>query len=870
MSKHKPNAAHDAAGQRPQTRSLTWRAFGLRMSVFLFACAYLELGLQLLVFGAAEGSFLVPLLAGLCLAALLGWIAVLLPPIPRRIFTLVLIAALTLLAEVQLVYHAIFGNLMPLNLARMGGEAVGNFTSQTLAAIRQNLGPVLLLLLPLVGTVIGMLVFRALGRVRMGRPQRLCAAALLIFFVLGTAGFLYGTRNRANSAWSVIRNPSASTDLSYRRLGMTATTLLEARSMLFGGGEDALIHDPTGGGTYPAAEYNVSPGLDFSALAEAAEDETLRTLDDYFADAVPTRKNQYTGMLKGCNVISICAESFSPLLVSPELTPTLYRMTHHGFIFENYYGSFQSVTTNGEYTMCMGLYPDLSRQKTTASFKVSIGHYLPFCLGNALRAEGYQTYAYHNYMGTFYNRVQTHPNMGYDFRALGCGLELPYAWPASDEDMMKATVDDYLSADRPFHAYYMTMSGHYKYDWENDMSEKHRAEVEALPYSDTVKAYLACNLELENALTYLEQRLTEAGVADRTLIVLTNDHYPYGLSRDEYDELAGRAIDPVFEKYRNSFLCYLPGVDVTVPAYCSTADVLPTVLNLLGVEYDSRLLAGVDVLAEGEHLAVLADGSFLTDTLRYDASTGTAQTDDGSPVDEQRLEHLKVLVHNRFLISTQILYSDYYAHAYGRQSGAANRTEPVYQDVRATSMQDMVQRIVALGLIDPRGEDVFGADEAASLGETVDVLYRMADSPEPGSDCPAEYDGGPGFGPEHRWYRAICWAFEAGILRTEDAPAGADTGITSHELVRLCWRALPVFGKEAALTQAQEAEVTEAMARYPHLDAELHAAIRYFFDTGVYVGSGAKIDALLAAEGEALTRERLAVLMYKVYLYFVG
>jgi len=81
---------------------------------------------------------------------------------------------------------------------------------------------------------------------------------------------------------------------------------------------------------------------------------------------------------------------------------------------------------------------------------------------------------------------------------------------------------------------------------------------------EPVKAYIACNLELEYALEYLMQRLEEAGVADKTCIVLTNDHYPYGLTEDEYNELAGQTLDTTFEKYRNSFICYVPGLSENI------------------------------------------------------------------------------------------------------------------------------------------------------------------------------------------------------------------------------------------------------------------------------------------------------------------
>ena len=310
--------------------------------------------------------------------------------------------------------------------------------------------------------------------------------------------------------------------------------------------------------------YNVIESIDFTALADSTDSDILKATDEYLSNATPTRKNNYTGLLKDYNLITICAESFCPWFISEELTPTLYKLSHTGILFENYYGTFQSVTTNGEYTMCMGLYPDMSRTKTDSSFNVAGTNYLPFCLGNALKEKGYQTWGYHDYIGDFYNRNITHANMGYTFKAADSGLAMKIDWPSSDLEMMEASVDDYINSGEPFHAYYMTFSGHYQYNWDNAMSAKNRDAVKDLPYSEPVKAYIACNLELEYALEYLMQRLEEAGVADKTCIVLTNDHYPYGLTEDEYNELAGQTLDTTFEKYRNSFICYVPGLSENI------------------------------------------------------------------------------------------------------------------------------------------------------------------------------------------------------------------------------------------------------------------------------------------------------------------
>ena len=108
------------------------------------------------------------------------------------------------------------------------------------------------------------------------------------------------------------------------------------------------------------AEYNIYD-IDFDKLAQETGDDVLRKLDEYFAAAVPTSKNEYTGLLKDYNLITICAESFSDLLIDEQRTPALYKLATNGFIFNNYYGSFGSNTTNGEYTMVTGLFPDLTR-----------------------------------------------------------------------------------------------------------------------------------------------------------------------------------------------------------------------------------------------------------------------------------------------------------------------------------------------------------------------------------------------------------------------------------------------------------------------------------------------------------------------------
>ena len=79
----------------------------------------------------------------------------------------------------------------------------------------------------------------------------------------------------------------------------------------------------------------------------------------------------------------------------------------------------------------------------------------------------------------------------------------------------------------------MTISGHLGYTFSgNRMASKHRAQVEDLPYGEEVRAYIACQMELEDALALLVSRLDQAGQLENTVIALSADHYPYGLTND--------------------------------------------------------------------------------------------------------------------------------------------------------------------------------------------------------------------------------------------------------------------------------------------------------------------------------------------------
>ena len=455
---------HAVETTSPMCRSL-WKTWWENLLLFCLTGVYVELCLHLCVFRSLDRYAGYPVLFGLLGGALCTLVVSSLPKILRQITGLLLVAAQVMLAEMQLVYHCIFGDFMPVSQIGMGGNVVVNFNSQLLYGIRQNLLKILLLLLPLVVVILCLALRRVQAlRFRLRWKQAMASFAVLLALLLTVTGLMYAGRNKTFSVYHTFTNVNTSTDSSYKKIGMLATTAQELRYMLFGGSGSITITPSSLNisdvpRTYSSNSYNVIESIDFTALADSTDSDILKATDEYLTSVTPTRKNNYTGLLKDYNLITICAESFCPWFISEELTPTLYQLSHTGIIFENYYGTFQSVTTNGEYTMCMGLYPDMSRTKTDSSFNVAGTNYLPFCLGNALKDMGYQAWAYHDYIGDFYNRNITHANMGYTFKAADSGLDIKIDWPSSDLEMMEASVDDYINSGEPFHAYYMTFSG---------------------------------------------------------------------------------------------------------------------------------------------------------------------------------------------------------------------------------------------------------------------------------------------------------------------------------------------------------------------------------------------------------------------------
>ena len=688
--------------------------------IFVFSIVFWELVLRLQMgAGISKGNLyfllFVPAQA-LILAAINGFV----PKQVSKFLFPITILIVAVFYGIQMVYFRIFGSLLSISMLGMGGDAVGNFWWAMQETLIKSIGLIVLLLCP----AIAALVLGLTKKIKVNPYPvliHILAFVIAVGFWFGAAeGLRFGGTGR-QSAYYAYHSNISDTDTTASRLGAMTTSIIEAGSYYFGFGKKEEISTIIKADTsaleltsqpdpdeeipseLPVEEepaYEIKPqvyaSIDFDELADQANDNSLRDMYSYFGSRKPTNTNRYTGLLEGYNVIYICGEGFWTYGVQEKVTPTLYKMMNNGIILNNYYNSFRNTTTNGEYAFATSYWPDMSRQADSGldvgSMPQSSTKYMPTGLGHIFAKEGMATYGFHNYYGTYYRRKFSWPNLGIENTYfMNEGMVFSTSWPASDNEMMQQSVKEYIEEDR-FFAYYMTFSGHGPYNTNNVMYRKNVEEVkrrlgsDADKYNSEALGYLAGMLELEYGMEYLVNTLEEEGVMDKTLIVLTGDHYPYYLTEQGRTSLVGKSLSEM-DLYHSTCIMYTTGLEENIYSntYCCNVDILPTVMNLLGITYDSRLYMGTDIFSDGIHKAVLYDKSYITDKVTYNAKTGQVDwklnTEKYDVVDLQAyLDNMSALIDSEYSASINILRTNFFLHLW--QDARLMLPEEVSEEMR--------------------------------------------------------------------------------------------------------------------------------------------------------------------------------------------
>ncbi len=654
---------------------------------------YLELMFKLFAGKTFSGNIIYPIFSAITLGGIVALVTSFAEKKKiNRIIGYAIVSLVCILFCVHIVYINVFKTAFTFALVfgeTGGANALTEFAGETLTGILDNIWGIIMCLLPIPATIV-LDIKLGLFKKEETKINLLTGLVVVTIHVLSLVAVAFSGEDGYTA--KVLYFDQFVRDIGFDKLGVITSTKIDIKEMLFGASESTseitgVQEIPTlpgadkdteatteSNGDIRGEESTEEPtteapivyepnvlNIDFEAFTAGEDGKYIKWLNEFYAASEPTMKNEYTGMFEGYNLILITAESFSPWAVSEKYTPTLYKLVNEGFVFDNYYVPAFNNTTMGEYMVCTGLLPnglgEICFECTINNGNKNMG----MCMGKILGAEGYSTFAYHNHSYSYYNRDETHPNMGYTYKGYGNGLDVKKTWPESDLEMMEKSIGDYID-DEQFHAYYMTVSGHMNYDFlGNSMAGKNKEAVADMDDTESMKAYVACNIELDKALEYLISELEARGIADKTVIAMACDHYPYALE-EELTAKIGEENAEWYGLYESNLVLWSGSIKepVHVDKVCSSIDIIPTLCNLFGVEYDSRLYSGKDILSDTPGLVIFSDMGFATDYCIYNATTGNIKATTDVQVTDEYISSVNALVKNLWAASGRIIYEDYY------------------------------------------------------------------------------------------------------------------------------------------------------------------------------------------------------------------
>ena len=631
---------------------------------YILFIVYEELVFSCIIFKTFPASFGLIILFSIPIAIVLNLITSVFKPKVNKIITYIITIALIIIFGAQIVYYSMYEAIISF-FSMMHGGQVTEFMEVIIDVVLRNWYGILLFIIPLIILIIlskkKVITFEKNSikqiAIKITSVLIIQLIALLCVNFINTDD-MYSNKN----LYYNIHVPKVTAN----RMGLLTIMRLDLQRFIFGFEEKLSVQTNAIPKEEEKDSYNITY-IDFDKLIKNEEDNTIKEMHKYFSSQEASKKNKYTGMFKDKNLIVLVGESFSSLAIREDLTPNLYKLYKEGFQFDNFYTPIFPVSTaDGEYITDTSLIP----KEGVWSFLRVAGNYMPYSYANVFEKQGYSSNAYHNHTATYYERDKYIETMGYNsYLAVGTGLEDRMDtsnWPNSDYEMVKTTVDDYINNEK-FMAYYMTVSGHMNYTKiGNMMVYRNWDQVKDLPYSNKAKGYLAANIELDKAVGELLSRLEQAGKLEDTVIVISGDHYPYGLTLDEINELSTFERDDKFEKFRMPFLIWSGSMKgpIKVEKIGSSLDVLPTVLNLFGEEFDSRLLMGRDILSDSDPIVIFSDRSFITDKGRYNSLTEQFTPNEGVTIEEGYVDKINTIIYKKYQMSRLILENDYYKHVF--------------------------------------------------------------------------------------------------------------------------------------------------------------------------------------------------------------
>lgn len=376
-------------------------------------------------------------------------------------------------------------------------------------------------------------------------------------------------------------------------------------------------------------EYTIRDFYITFLMADSEQNpDEMELLENTYSEQTAHKKNKYTGFFKGKNVIFIQLEGMDNWLITPEDTPNIYGMLNNSMVFNNHYSYYTGggSTFNSELAVSTGYITPISYTKNPYSFT---GNTFLYSLPRQLKNAGYSANAFHMNTGEYYTRDINYKNWGYDdyYSLLDDGNYEDASYQLDRELILNEFFyEKMFKQDSKFMHYIITYTPHTPFSINSETAKLIMAELEGqegetpvaaepqpqaeepLQEGETVEegeeaepqvseeevARLFAS-ETDKMMGLLLQALKDNGLFRNTIIVAYADHYLYTLNDktilDQYKTTENNLIN------ETPFFIWSNGMRRRdFDKVNSQIDILPTVLNLLGIKYNDEWYIGRDIM----------------------------------------------------------------------------------------------------------------------------------------------------------------------------------------------------------------------------------------------------------------------------------
>ncbi|MBP5288323.1 MAG: sulfatase-like hydrolase/transferase [Clostridia bacterium] len=595
-----------------KTKWLSFKTrFGAVVSPILFAFVLFALDFLFRVVyrnaGIASFGLLAPNTFSLCWSILLTAIALIMPGILQKIFMSVVLAISAILPLVHAVIYNVTGSFLSFSDLAFAEDGVA-FMSIAYLGI-----PWPMYVFTVLISALGIIAILLAPKKQSYQPVKLVMLGVLTAAGISTIAALnlkYDlTLVTKKFTWLDTYDPNS--------LEAAYTDFTNANNCLtFCGNTQYAVHS-----------------LVKSVRESLGQKEMIASLDSYYA--AHQRKyvpNEMTGFFKGKNVICILGESIDTWMVNEKIMPNLYALQRHSIDFTDHYTPLflSAGTFNTEFALNCGYYLPVSGT-TARTYATNV---YPQSLANVFRANGYTANSYHQLEGHHYNREVVHLVWGYESYNDLDDLKFQGS-KYCDTSLMEPVSYGQIVHDEPFVSYLITYSGHgpYRNTLRSEIAAPHLSKArEIAPLTgarqftddeDTWEQYvraIAHAMETDTMIGMLVDNMTRDGHIDDTVILFFGDHYSKYLTDIDFI-MQMKGVRDSNEVCRTPFFIYSKDLESYMPVdkVTASADMLPTLLNLMGFKYDPTYYAGADAFSDYGGFVAFRDYSWYDGETWYSA-----------------------------------------------------------------------------------------------------------------------------------------------------------------------------------------------------------------------------------------------------------